>query len=238
LPSEFRRTERRRQCPEFPFFGGYSKEKKMLRNFLAIFTVVALSLGVASAETLTFITATVDDSFTAYISTSDSTLGTEFDIGNTMTLNAGLDYFIHVVVTNDCCAAGWGGQFTLSGGSDRFANETATEQTASTPSDWQASDGVAPGTLWTDAPLSYTAILESDTPFPPGTGLLWSPGPNASGGTFPGDPGEWNGQCENCQVDFSTEIFPAAPVPEPSNFALLGTGLLGFAGLVRRKIGR
>jgi PEP-CTERM motif len=30
----------------------------------------------------------------------------------------------------------------------------------------------------------------------------------------------------------------ASPVPEPSSFALLGTGVLGFAGVVRRKIGR
>jgi hypothetical protein len=40
--------------PGISFFGGYSKEKKMLRNFLAIFAVVAFSLGAASAETVTF----------------------------------------------------------------------------------------------------------------------------------------------------------------------------------------
>jgi len=153
-----------------------------------------------------------------------------------VTLNPGQDYFIHIVAMNDVGAGGWGGEFALSGGSDLFLNGTTAEQTGSTPSDWQASDGVAIGTSWTSSPLSYTAIRESDVPpvYPAGSALMWSPGPNAGGGDSPTQPGEWNGQCEGCQIDFSTEI--VAPVPEPSDVALLGTGMLAFAGLVRRKI--
>src|ERR1700735_4002292 len=107
--------------PGISFFGGYSKEKKMLRNFLAIFTVFALSLGTASADTLTFTNSASDDSYTAYISTSNSTLGTFLFSGTgtqtpnvTVTLDPGQDYFIHIVAINDGGAAGWGGQFSRS----------------------------------------------------------------------------------------------------------------------------
>lgn len=228
--------------PKIPFFGDYLKEKKMRRKFLATFTIVALSLGTASAETLTFTNSSSDDSYTAYISTSNSTLGTQiFSGGNgvqtpntTTTLNPGQDYFIHIVAINDGGAGGWGGEFTLSGGTDLFLNGTTTELTKSTPSDWQASDGETIGTSWVNSPLSYTAVLESGVPsLYAATGMLWSPGPHA--GT---DPGAWNGQCTSCQVDFSTEIVAPPTVPEPSSFALLGTGMLAFAGVVRRKIGR
>jgi len=54
----------------------------MQRNFPAVFAVVALSFGAASADILTFTNSSVDDSFTAYISTSNSTLGTEFYSGS------------------------------------------------------------------------------------------------------------------------------------------------------------
>jgi hypothetical protein len=219
----------------------------MQRNFLAVFTVVALSFGTALADTLAFTNSANDDSFTAYISTSNSTLGTEFYSGAgietpniNVTLNPGQNYFIHIIAINAEGAGGWGGEFALSGGSDLFLNGTAIEQTGSTPSDWQASDGTAIGTSWTSTPLSYTAVQESDVPpvYPAGSALMWSPGPNAGGGEDPTQPNEWDGQCEGCQVDFSTEIVAATPVPEPSSFALLGTGVLAFAGLARRKICR
>src|SRR5271156_5139149 len=95
-------------------------------NFLAIFAVVALSLGAASADTLDFTRTTVDDSFTAYISTNNGTLGTFYYsacCGTTapnasVTLTPGQDYFIQIVAINNGGAGGWGGQFKLSGGND------------------------------------------------------------------------------------------------------------------------
>jgi len=205
-------------------------------NFLVVFTVVALSLGAASAETLDFTRTTVDDSFIAYISTSNGTVGTFYYSAGccgtsapnvTVTLTPGLDYFIQIVAINDGGAGGWGGQFKLSGGNDHFINGTSTEDTAITPSDWLASDGKAIGTSWANSPLSYTALQESNSGNPyAGLGLLWSPGPNAGP-----NPGFWNGQCQNCQVDFSTEIL--APIPEPSTtMDLLGSGAFASLGLM------
>jgi hypothetical protein len=201
-----------------------------------------LSLAAASAETLDFTRTSIDDSFTAYISTNNGLVGAfyyshgccgTFNPNVTVTLTPGVDYFIQIVAINDGGAGGWGGQFMLSGGNDRFINGTTTEDTAITPSDWKASDGKPIGTSWANSPLSYTALKESDSGNPyAGLGLLWSPGPN--GGP---NPGFWNGQCTNCQVDFSTEIL--APVPEPSTVLDLfgGTGGFCLAGILVRRFG-
>jgi hypothetical protein len=218
-----------------------------VRLFVCVVSLCLLLSLPAFADSLHFTRTTVDDSFTAYISTNIGLVGTFYYSAGccgttfpnaTFALTPGVDYFIQIVAINDGGAGGWGGQFNLSGGNDHFMNGTTTEDTAITPTDWRISDGKPIGTSWANSPLSYTALQESNVGNPyAGLGLLWSPGPNAGP-----NPGFWNGQCTNCQVDFSTEIF--APLPEPSTtLDLLGSGAFAsvgllFSGRLRQKLFR
>jgi hypothetical protein len=57
---------------------------------------------------------------------------------------------------------------------------------------------------------------------------------------WPNDPNSLpNGvACPNCTVDFSAMIIPGTTVPEPGSLLIFGTGVLGLAGVIRRKLMR
>ena len=196
---------------------------RILMLLCAVLTVGAVT---ASAGVLNTGNAQVDDSLNAYISTNNSSLGTPFlscglgvnvCTGGSVTLTPGQNYFIQVVVDNDCCAGGFGAIFTLSGGGFTFLNGGTYIDTTYT-SDWLASAAMNNGDPWQTP--TYSSVLESGTPYPAIPGMIWSTAPNAAGYLYD-NPGVWNGQCEYCQIDFSTEIV----APEPSSLMLLGFGV-------------
>jgi hypothetical protein len=224
------------------------------RFFAALIVIVAVGCVAANADTLNTLTGTVtaDDTFIAYISTSDSTLGTEFasttpsDItGHASTwevqypistlLGNNTTYYLHIVVAN----GGGGpeaftGTFSLAGTSFQFSNGTQTLGTNAT--NWTGAEndgsvtyvgGVGSVSSW--AAPSALASLEN-------TGTY-----NTYNGIYPGAEWIWSqGGSESTTdvADLSTTITSRiTATPEPGSFILLGSGLLGLAGVVRRKFG-
>ncbi len=254
------------------------------RPVIAVVFAAALAASQAHATTLSG-NLTSDDAFYAYISTNNSVLGTpvyvtgvETSSGGTngaggiwwgysysftgITLTPGQTYYLQIEAINYSQAAGFIGDFTLSGSGFTFANgqqelltntanwvggfnsslpsgyNQAGPNFAPPPSSWvepgggvysQGSNGQS-GLPWNSASWAGEKPVTNI-----GTGAQWIWPSDSNSSPYGGPPGNGYWGCQNCYVDFSTEISPTA-TPLPAALPLFATGL-GAMGLLgwRRK---
>jgi hypothetical protein len=176
---------------------------------------------IAAAGTVT-VTMTVDNAFTAYISTSDSVLGTQILTGTTweqvLTTTEGLanaTNYLHVVATNEGGPGGVVGQFSLSDPAFQFANGSQSLLTDAA--------------YWTYSSSGFGSGMAAPVGYHQNDGLEhWPVRPGISQSAY----WIWDSVTENAAgpLYFSTPIFyQGSDVPEPATFGLLGAGLaLGF----------
>ena len=200
---------------------------------------VALAAGGAQATVLTG-SMTVDNGFFAYISTSDSTLGTLIGSSTYWPTATALSkllplapvLYLHIEAIQTGVVAMALGQFTLSDSKYEFANGTQTLLTNTT--DWKGvlNDGnstfaAQPWVTPTGGVLSYGLNVNATPNWHHIAGIssaaedIW-----AVGGTTGGVA------CKKCTVDLSAEIFATA-IPEPAEWAMIITGL-GMIGATAR----
>ena len=198
------------------------------RIFLACAIGAAASLAVAPQARAQSVSGflTVDDLFTAHLSTSPNTLGTPIATGSNwqqtysfsnVALTLGQNYWLQVKATDTGAPGAFVGSFSLAGSGFQFSNG---QQTLTT---------------------NVTNWLVSATGFGVGNSAPFSLGLNGVGpwGTRPNISSSadviWStDECVTCPRYFQTKISSTAVVPEPSTYALMAFGLAGLF-FVRRK---
>lgn len=199
-----------------------------LKSGLAgVLMITALGAGTAQATTLTG-SLTADNQFNAYISNSDSAVGTLVASGNNWqatyslsTLLTAGTYYLHIIGYNDGGPAGGGnpdafiGAFQLSDANYRFANGTQSLLTDNV--NWKASES---------APSSWFAPAGTPVNFGTNGGVnIWSNNAGPRSDIDGSAQWIWSSPDATGQAFFSTTI---SAVPEPSTWAMM---ILGFAGL-------
>jgi LPXTG-motif cell wall-anchored protein len=186
-----------------------------------------LAAGTAEATTLS-LNLTADNQFSAYLSNSDSTLGTLIGSAGDWTttasyatqLTGNTPYYLHVIATNWGGPDGFIGSFTLGDATYQFSNGLQSLSTNT---------------------VNWNAVAASDNvSWTVPTVLAQSYGTNGVGpwGTRPGiDPAAqwiWSNPDNGAYADLSTEISVSA-VPLPAALPLFGAAMAGLAGLGLKK---
>jgi hypothetical protein len=196
----------------------------IIRSLFALVLGGVLAAHSAAQVTLLSGSLTVDDAFTAYISTSDTVAGTSVASGTswptTITFTAGLTpgvtNYLHVMATDGSPPNGFLGSFSLSGTGFQFADGTQSLNTA--PSTFLMSTSAFGTNYVTPTSSGFNGV----TPWGFFSGMSAS--------------AQWLSFPASSTVYFSAPIYA---VPEPETAALLALGVVGlFIGFGRKFLGR
>ena len=214
----------------------------MFRKLAVVTLTVLASLAIVNCAQATSINGnmTVDNAFYAYVSTNNAMLGTLVASGNswptTFSLSAaltpGVTNYLQIVAINYGGPGAFIGDFSLSGTGFQFANGSQNLLTDTT--NWaggynSSNSSVAPQPWVVPAGGVYSQGANGVGPWGTVSGVsssalwIWPSDANSTG-------------CAFCTVDFSTAITPTSVTPEPGTMIMFGSGILGLAGVLRRKI--
>ena len=215
--------------------------KARLGLFVGVLSTTLLAASGASANAILSGTTTADNAFFAYVSSSNSTLGTLIGSGNnwpssfpvtSASLSPGT-YYLQVEAINYGGPGGLSGVFNLSG-SGQFLNGTQTLTTdPANLAYWLGGYNDSSGAVAPQAWVTPTGAVHQDTDYPWGnivgtSNWLWSSDSLSNPGGIP---------CDTCTVDFSAQftVTGSTAVPEPLTLTLFGAGFAGIVTMRRRK---
>lgn len=201
-------------------------------NKLATLSLLLCTAASAQASSLLSSNISLDNGYELYLSTDDNVEGDLIGMGNNWfetfhdeaLLEDGVNYYLHVKGYDQGWIAGFLGSFSLSGNGHAFSNGGSSLNTNTV--DWQGNN-----TGWGDAYAQLTNLGQNSSAWP------WF---DAGGGARPGIDGDahwvWSGDAyDNDLAYFSTKISAVSSVPLPGAVWLMGSALMGFLGVSRRK---